>query len=312
MLANSEDRIRRTMKARGLTDGVIDDFVAKVRKACTQLGYVPLSEVEPPSPDLLVTLNRDSAWLERLDQCGAKLLKQLVVIKLNGGRSTTMGGSVPKGILTAKDGLSYLEIVVAQIEALRKQYGLGIPLVLMNSFFTHDPTMEIVNRLNVPVMTLIQSQVPRLLQESFAPLETGTEEDWVPPGHGDLYDSMKRSGLLDTLLDDGYRWAFISNLDNLAACLEPWILGLMEDEHIDFLLEVTDRTNADRKGGTPIMTGGRLQLLEIAQVSPKERKTFQDIHRFPFFNTNNIWIDLRALRSVSGKWSNGPSHYSKS
>jgi len=295
---NVEERIRSKMKARGIADAVMDDFVEKVRRASHQPAFVPLSEVETPGPDLLVTLSKDSAWLDRLEDRGMQLLEQLVVIKLNGGRSTTMGGSVPKGILLAKDGLSYLEIVIAQMEALGKEYGLRIPLILMNSFFTHDLSMEIVNRLRVPVMTLLQSQVPRLLQDTFAPLETDTEEDWVPPGHGDLYDSMRHSGLLDRLLSQGYRWAFISNLDNLAACLDPWILGLMDEERIDFLLEVTDRTNADRKGGTPILRDRRLQLLEIAQVKPEERAVFQDIHRFPFFNTNNIWVDLRALSSA--------------
>ncbi len=301
MFLESEELIRNKMRTLGISRPEIEDFLHKVRKACAESAFVPLSEVETPGPDMLFSLGRDPGQRKHLEQKGLDCLNQLLVIKLNGGRSTTMGGSVPKGILEAKDGLSYLEIVMHQMAALNKEYGLDTPLMLMNSFFTHGPTMEIVKKLDIPVTTLMQSQVPRLLQDSFAPLETNTDEDWVPPGHGDLYDSLKRSGQLELFLEKGYRWAFISNLDNLAACLEPWILGLMLEEQVDFILEVTERTISDRKGGTPVFQNGRLQLLEIAQVGPEERSTFQDIHRFPFFNTNNIWINLQSLQDVLSK-----------
>jgi UTP--glucose-1-phosphate uridylyltransferase len=295
---NSEELIRTKMRARGIDEAVIDDFVRKARRAASQSAYVPLSDAHTPGPDLLFSLSPVSERLSSLHRKGLELLDNTLVIKLNGGLGTTMGGRVPKGILEAKDGLSYLDIVVRQIKALHKEYGVRTPLMLMNSFFTHAPTMEIIERLDLPILTLIQSRVPRLLADSFAPLEAGDDQDWAPSGHGDVYDCLRRSTWLERLIGDGYRWAFISNLDNLAACLDPWILGLMAEDDVDFLMEVTDRTNADRKGGTPVFSAGRLQLLEIAQVDPDERSAFQDIHRFPFFNTNNIWVNLHALSSI--------------
>ena len=39
--------------------------------------------------------------------------------------------------------------------------------------------------------------------------------DRYPPGHGDLFDAMKNSGLLDTLLQAGKEYIFVSNVDNL-------------------------------------------------------------------------------------------------
>ncbi len=181
------------------------------------------------------------------------------------------------------------------MESIRRTWGIEMPLVLMNSFFTHGPTMEIIRRFDLPVLTFIQNQIPRLVEETLAPLESDTDEDWVPPGHGDVYESLQRTGLLDSLRENGCKWAFISNLDNLAASVEPWILGLIAAERIEFLLEVTARTKVDRKGGTLIVGNGRLDLLEIAQVSPDDREAFMDINRFRVFNTNNVWVDLDAL-----------------
>ena len=130
--------------------------------------------------------------------------------------------------------------------------------------------MELVNRSDVSVLTFIQNQVPRLMEDTLAPLDTGTDHDWAPPGHGDVYGCLQRSGILEQLLADGRKWVFISNLDNLAAHLDPCILGLMDREGIEFILEVTDRTKLDRKGGTLVVRNNGLYLLEIGQVSEQE------------------------------------------
>ncbi|MGO9569747.1 MAG: UTP--glucose-1-phosphate uridylyltransferase [Desulfomonilaceae bacterium] len=297
-LDGMEERIKRKMGSRGIHPAAIENFLEMVDQIGDEhSAYVSVDRVSTPDTGLLLN-PPDPTSLAKLAARGRSLLTQTAVIKLNGGRSTTMGGLVPKGVLTAKNGRSYLEIIIGQIAAIRRDWGIQMPLVLMDSFFTHGPTMEIVARLGLPVLTFIQNQIPRLVQETLAPLESGTDEDWAPPGHGDVYESLQRTGLLDRLRENGCRWAFISNLDNLAASVEPWILGLMEAEGIEFLLEVTARTTVDRKGGTLVVGNGRLDLLEIAQVAPEDRESFMDTNRFRVFNTNNVWVDLDALSTA--------------
>ncbi|MBI5569524.1 MAG: UTP--glucose-1-phosphate uridylyltransferase [Desulfomonile tiedjei] len=298
MTGAAEDRIRRRMEDRGVPRAIIESFLRKVEQSRSEPAYVPLESVCTPDADLILREPADSNRRKSLETRGEQLLQKVVVVKLNGGRSTTMDGRVPKGILQAKDGLSYIEIIVRQIQSLREKLRCDVKLALMNSFFTHARTMEIVERFDVPVQSFMQNQVPRLFEETLQPLDTGTEEDWVPPGHGDVYESLRQSGLLDELRERGYRWAFISNLDNLAASVDPWIVGLIEEENIHFLLEVTDRTPADRKGGTLVVRNGNLDLLEIAQVAPDEKDSFMDIDRFRVFNTNNVWVDLDALAAI--------------
>jgi len=293
-----EESIRLKMRTRGISETVIDSFLRMIDRAGRKSPYIPLDEVCAPSEELLLQIPENAQAFSQLEESGESLLKKAVVIKLNGGRSTTMGGEVPKGIPVAKDGMSYLEIILGQMKAIRDRWAIDIPLVLMNSFFTQAPTMEVVDQLGARVRTIEQKQVPRLLRDTLVPLETGTDDDWAPPGHGDVYESLAESGLLDELLSEGYQWAFISNVDNLAANLEPWILGLIQKHDAGFLMEVTDRTNEDRKGGTLVVRKGRLELLEIAQVDPASSLEFMDIERFRVFNTNNVWIDLIALRTI--------------
>lgn len=172
------------MSLRGLPSSVIEDFLQLVQQLNQQPSYVPLTDVSAPDDDLILEPPKDMRQRNELEERGRSLLRNVAVIKLNGGRSTTMGTRVPKGILQAKDGLCYLEIVIGQVEALRRKWQVQVPLVLMNSFFTHGPTLELVQRVNTPVLTFVQNQVPRLVEDSLVPLDTGTDEDWVPPDTG--------------------------------------------------------------------------------------------------------------------------------
>lgn len=63
-------------------------------------------------------------------------------------------------------------------------------------------------------------------------------------------------------------------------------------------MEVTDKTRADVKGGTLIDYDGVVRLLEIAQVPSQHVEDFKSVSKFKIFNTNNLWINLRAIKRV--------------
>jgi UTP--glucose-1-phosphate uridylyltransferase len=123
------------------------------------------------------------------------------------------------------------------------------------------------------------------------------ELEWCPPGHGDLFVALQTSGVLEAMLERGYRWAFVSSSDNLAAVLDPRILAWIAADDAPFVMEVADRTPADRKGGhiARRRSGGGLLLREIAQTPDADLDAFQDTARHRYFNTNTIWFDLRAV-----------------
>lgn len=103
-----------------------------------------------------------------------------------------------------------------------------------------------------------------------------------PPGHGDLYDALTNSGLLDRLLAAGKEYIFVSNVDNLGATVDVNILQHMIDSDAEFLMEVTDKTKADVKGGTIIDYEGQVRLLEIAQVPNEHVEDFKSVRKVCF------------------------------
>jgi UTP--glucose-1-phosphate uridylyltransferase len=231
-----------------------------------------------------------------------ELLDKLAVLKLNGGLGTTMGCVGPKSAIEVRDGLTFLDLAVRQIAHLNKTFGVSVPLILMNSFNTDDDTNRIIRKYagaGLEIMTFNQSRFPRVMKETLTPAPKSNNsplEHWYPPGHGDLYESLAQTGLLDQLIAQGKEYLFISNGDNLGATVDLNILGFMESSGAEFIMEVTDKTRSDVKGGTLVEYEGKVRLLEIAQVPSDHVEDFKSIKMFKIFNTNNIWVNLKAIK----------------
>ena len=201
--------------------------------------------------------------------------------------------------------MTFLDVIVEQVLRQREATGARLPLVLMNSFATREDSLAALRRhegveADVP-LDFVQNKVPKVTADELLPVAWPDDpgKEWAPPGHGDLYTALVTSGLLGTLLERGYRYAFVSNSDNLGAVLEPRILAWFAAQELPFLMEVADRTEADRKGGhVARRRDGGLVLREVAQTPEEDVEAFQDTSRHRFFNTNTIWLDLVALQEA--------------
>jgi len=287
------------MRGEGLPETAIDTF-AHYEELLRQgdQGTLPESELEPLD---------DVPSADDLPEPDESVLERAVMLKLNGGLGTSMGMTEAKSLLEVKDGLSFLDIIARQVLHLRESHGAQIPLLLMNSFATRDDTLAALERYpELPIeglsLDFVQGKVPKLLADSLEPVEWEADPslEWAPPGHGDVFTSLATSGMLDTLLERGYEYLFLSNSDNLGASLDPRILTWFAREELPFLSEVVDRTEADRKGGhlARRREDGGLVLRETAQVPDEDQDAFEDIQRHRYFNANNIWVNLRALKSA--------------
>lgn len=295
---------RRKMTAAGMHPLSIDIFEKYYVQLCRgDSGIIPESD--------LVSLENPARFedLKQFTECGRRNLSRSVVIKLNGGLGTSMGMERPKSLLEVKNGLTFLDIITRQVLRLRDDFNAPVPLILMNSNVTYAETREYLKRYpGLPIAGIasdfIQNRVPKIMQSDLTPASYPQDPDmeWNPPGHGDIYASLMISGCLKKLLERGYRYAFISNSDNLGAELDPSILGYFISSGFSFLMEVAERTDADRKGGhLGRHRNGQLILREVAQCAEQDRIFFSDINRHRFFNTNTIWIDLEKLGEILGQ-----------
>lgn len=101
------------------------------------------------------------------------MLSKLVVVKLNGGLGTSMGCTGPKSLIQVRNDLTFLDMTISQIEELNLKYGVDVPLVLMNSFNTHDDTGKVLHKYRsrkVRIITFQQSRYPRIDRETLMPV----------------------------------------------------------------------------------------------------------------------------------------------
>ena len=231
------------------------------------------------------------------------LISRCVCIKLNGGLGTSMGLQKAKSLLKIKGEDTFLDLIVRQVKHLRSISGTPVRLLLMNSFSTSADTLAYLEKYaadgfaDPAQVELMQNRVPKILADGLSPASCPEqpELEWCPPGHGDLYPALLGSGWLDRLLADGVKYAFVSNSDNLGAQLDMNFLRWFAESGAPFVMEVTRRTEADRKGGHLAVrkSDGQLILREVAQCPDEDIPEFQNISRHRYFNTS----PLRAMSS---------------
>lgn len=264
-------------------------------------GLIAESDIEPATE---VPLLADQ---EVDPEVAREALAATVMIRLNGGLGTSMGISTAKSLLPVRPGQSFLDLIVAQVRASRRTHGVRLPLLLMNSFRTRSDTLAALEDHEDLVveglpLDFVQNSEPKLLVDDLTPVTWPVDPDleWCPPGHGDIYPALFGSGLLDDLIEQGFRYAFVANSDNLGATPDPQLAGWFADSGAPFAIEVCARTKADRKGGHLAVrrSDGRLILREVAQTPEADLDHFTDETRHRWFSTNTLWWDLVQLRDV--------------
>jgi UTP--glucose-1-phosphate uridylyltransferase len=292
------ERARTKMSEAGIDPMAIETFAHYYRLLeLGETGLIPESSIEPVGSESLADVEVD-------DGTASAALRTTAVVKLNGGLGTSMGMERAKSLLCVRRGMSFLDIIARQVLQLRREHDVPLPLLFMNSFHTSADTMDALARYaDLPVeglpLEFLQNREPKLLVRDLTPVGWPKEPEleWCPPGHGDLYTALRGTGLLQTLIDQGYERVFASNSDNLGAVPDARIAGWFAESGAPFAIEAVRRTPSDRKGGhfARRKTDGRIVLRETAQTSKEDQAALADLERHRFCSTNNLWFDLRAM-----------------
>ena len=302
MIENGLTAAQHKMRDAGVAEQAITVFTHYYQSLeAGATGHIP-AETIAPLTDI------DSIDDVELDpEAAREALARTVIIKLNGGLGTSMGLDRAKTLLPVRDGKTFLDLIVEQIVAARRRYEVSLPLILMNSFRTREDSLAALARhpeIEVDDLPLdfLQNRAPKLRADDLTPVswEADPSLEWCPPGHGDIYTALVASGVLDALLERGYRYAMTANADNLGAAPSARIAGWFAASGAPYAPELCRRTPADVKGGHLAVrkSDGRIILRDTAQTPADQMHYFTDQFRHPFFHTNNLWFDLRVLRDT--------------
>jgi UTP--glucose-1-phosphate uridylyltransferase len=257
--------------------------------------------VEPPRPgEVAAAPLRGSGDYERLVATGKQSMArgELAFCVLAGGMATRMGGVV-KALVTAFDERTFLDLRLRENETWSREAGRPIPLWLMTSEATDDGIRRELQYVGAPahVKTFQQNLGLRLTHEGRLFRDESGQPSTYAPGHGDLPEALRRSGLLASFVASGGKYVWIANLDNLGATIDPAILATFAASPAQVLVEVAPKVKGDR-GGIPVWadapTGRALQVLEEFRLP-----LGFDASTVPVFNTNTFLVRAEALLHAS-------------
>lgn len=255
-----------------------------------------LTEAPPPPPDMVTAHPEDVQVLPRSGTPeGDVVLKlgeeafrngQVAGVVVAGGAGTRFGGAV-KALVPVVGDRTFLDLKLQEAKKIGEKYGKRPPVALMTSYLTHEGITEHLQKHAAPETLLFQQAVfPRLTPAGELFHEEG-RVSFAPSGHGDFFRALRDSGVGADLKKRGVKYVYFSNIDNLAATLDPMVIGLHRKLGKKMTVEVTPRQNpsgALDAGAGPVRVGERLMLVE--KVDPKA-------HRL--ISTNNITFDLDVV-----------------
>ena len=226
----------------------------------------------------------------RLAAIGNALLREgrVAALVVAGGAGTRFGGAV-KALVPVVEGRTFLDLKLLDAERTAARVGHAVPVALMTSFLTSEGIAEhlAAHPPRVPVLPFLQAALPRLEPTGEMARDASGAPSLAPSGHGDVFRALRTSGVGERLRALGVEHVYFSNVDNLAATLDPVVLGLHADGGAAMTVEVTPRRAPDGAldvGAAPVRVGGQLQLVE--KVDPAAHATI---------STNNIAFRLAPL-----------------
>ncbi|HMJ10317.1 MAG TPA: UTP--glucose-1-phosphate uridylyltransferase [Polyangiaceae bacterium] len=256
--------------------------------------------VEAPSGDDVTEFPaRGSAAWNELERLGLDLLArgECALVVLAGGMATRMGGVV-KALVDALPGETFLDLRLKEIDAMQRRVGRAPPFWLMSSHSTHEKLVSTLGpRLDgYQVAVFPQYLSIRLTPDGHIFTDAQGRPSEHAPGHGDLPDALRDSGLIGRFVKAGGKLVMVANLDNLGATLEPAVIGWHLKYGRQVTCEVVSKVGSDR-GGIPARVDGRLVVLEEFRLPDNF-----DAASVRVFNTNTFQFDARALLELDMAW----------
>lgn len=298
-VAQLPEDVRATLSAHGFQLERFLRLAGRLTGEVNHSNFVTGKVTAPEEQDIGRMPPLGSPESEHLERIGMEALKagQCAMVVLAGGMATRMGGVI-KALVEALPGQRFLDLRLNESKALERRSGRRVPLWLMTSDATDAGIREALgDRIDADYLdTFRQELSPRLTADGRLFLDDNQRPSLHAPGHGDLPDALKRSGLLQRFIDRGGKYVTLTNIDNLGASLDARIIGYHVEHGKPLTCEVVDKVGTDR-GGIPARLDGKPVVLEEFRIPD----TF-DPASVRVFSTNTFHINADALLNPNLEW----------
>lgn len=217
---------------------------------------------------------------EKYKAIGEKKIKEgkLAVVTMAGGQGTRLGHSGPKGTydLGLDTHKSIFEILTDTLNEARKKYEVDISWYIMTSEENNKPTVEFFKQHNFfgypekCVTFFKQGKLPMLSTDGKILIDENGKIKEAADGHGGIFQSMLRDGVIYDMKARGIEWVFIGGVDNvLVKPVDAVLIGLAEDKNVLAAGKSLVKANPQEKVGVFCKRNGKPSVIEYSEITPE-------------------------------------------
>jgi len=189
---------------------------------------------------------------------------------------TRLGHNGPKG--TYDFGLenhkSIFEVLCDNLKEAYKKYNTYVQWYIMTSEQNNDETIEFFeknNYFNYPkekVMFFKQGELPVLNEQGKLLLNKEGTLNKAADGHGGIFTSLKRNGVVEDMKQKKIKWAFFGPVDNvLVKMVDSAFIGLCEEKNVQAGGKSLVKAYPEERVGVFCKKNGRPAVIEYTEIS---------------------------------------------
>ena len=202
---------------------------------------------------------------------------KLAAVTMAGGQGTRLGHSGPKG--TYDIGLdshkSLFELLSDGLKEAGKKYDVTIPWFIMTSRENNEETVNFFEKnryfgyqKDKNIFFFIQGELPMVDTEGKILIGEDGLIKQAADGHGGIFLSMKKNGIIYDMKSRGIEWAFIGGVDNvLVNMVDPVLLGLAIDKKVLAAGKSVVKAGPHEKVGVFCKRNGKPSVVEYSEIS---------------------------------------------
>ena len=219
-------------------------------------------------------LNGDYKYYEEIGEKAIKAGK-LAVVTMAGGQGTRLGHNGPKGTydIGLESHKSLFELLLDYIKEQNAKYNVQIPWFIMTSKENNEATVEFFKKnryfgYEKNIYFFVQGQLPMIDTEGKILIGEDYLIKEAADGHGGVYESLVKSGMVEKMKQLGIEWVFIGGVDNcLVKMVDPVLMGIAIDKGVTAAGKSVVKANPHEKVGAFCKKNGKPSVVEYSEIT---------------------------------------------
>lgn len=215
---------------------------------------------------------------EKYEKKGEQVIKEgkYAVVTMAGGQGTRLGHNGPKGTYELQVGQKkpLFTLLSETIKQEKEKYNTVIPWYIMTSKENNAQTIEFFKRHNYfemgkeNIKFFIQGELPMIDKNGKILINENGKVKEAADGHGGIFESMKRDGILKDMQKRNIEWIFIAGVDNvLAKMVDPLLTGIAIDKKCLAAGKSVVKSNPKEKVGVFCKKNNKPSVIEYTEIT---------------------------------------------